>query len=102
MQKNTVKERIVIYSKSTKWFVVFRDELKSLGSQRQISRALNDLVAEGFFIKIGHGLYAKTKVAIINGSIIPQNPLPKLAREVLRRLGVETFPTLFEKFKYHQ
>lgn len=95
--KLTVKNKIVNYSKTTEWFVVFRSELNCFGGQRQISSALKQLIAEGFFIKIGHGLYAKAKFSMLSATVITQKPLPKLAREVLGRLGIKTIPTLFEE-----
>jgi hypothetical protein len=54
----------------------------------QAGRALRKLVSEDKLIKVGFGLYAKSKRSSLNGKIIPVKPLPQLAREGLEKLGV--------------
>ncbi|GAA4315734.1 hypothetical protein GCM10023143_27270 [Compostibacter hankyongensis] len=47
-------------------------------------------------IKIGYGLYAKTKVSTLTGVRLPAAPLPSLAKDALKRLGVKVGPTRAE------
>ena len=48
-------------------------------------------------MKIGYGLYAKTQQSTLTGQIIPNKPLPQLAKEALKRLGVKTVPSSMEQ-----
>jgi hypothetical protein len=57
---------------------------------------LGELVRAGKIIKIGYGLYAKTKKSFITGEIIPGAPLPTLAKAALERLGIEVAPSTLE------
>lgn len=54
-----------------------------------IIQTLRRLADEGFLIKIGHGLYAKTRT-FSNGAILPNAPIGELAEEALHKLGVKT------------
>jgi hypothetical protein len=44
-------------------------------------------------IKIGYGLYAKTKLSSLNGNTVPVEPLPALAQKALDRLGALPGPS---------
>ena len=48
-------------------------------------------------INIGYGLYARATQSVISGKIIPETPLPDLAREALKKLGVKVIPTKLER-----
>lgn len=55
----------------------------------QVLRALRVLVKEKILIKIGRGIYAKTKV-FSNGTVTLCSDLSELAEEALKKLGVKT------------
>ena len=55
----------------------------------QVLRALRILVKEKILIKIGQGIYAKTKV-FSNGTVTLCSDLSELAEEALKKLGVKT------------
>lgn len=61
-----------------------------------MGRVLLSLIRKGKLIKIGYGLYAKSKVSSLTGNIVPVEPLPSLAKKALDRLGVATVPTKAE------
>lgn len=73
--------------------VVLRSELSAMGSEAQVTRALRNLVAEGFIVRIGLGVYAKAKISVISKKPIPVRPVSVLAPEALTKLGVEVFPS---------
>lgn len=77
--------------------VLLRDDFKDLGGYDQVGRALKHLAEKGEVIKIGYGLYAKTKVSSITGEIVPAATLPNLGKEALSRLKVKTEPTKAER-----
>jgi hypothetical protein len=76
--------------------VFLRGDFADLGGYDQVGRVLRELVRAGKIIKIGYGLYAKTKKSFITGEIIPGAPLPTLAKAALERLGVEVAPSTLE------
>ena len=77
--------------------VFLRSDFNDLGGYDQVGRVLRDLVAKDLLMKIGYGLYAKTRQSTLTGQIIPNKPLPQLAKEALKRLGVKTAPSSMER-----
>lgn len=51
--------------------IVLREDFKDLGGYDQVGRALKNLVRKGKLLRIGYGLYVKTRVSSINGKILP-------------------------------
>jgi len=76
--------------------VLLREDFTDLGGYDQVGRVLQSLIRKGKLIKIGYGLYAKTKVSSLTGNTVPAEPLPSLAKKALNRLGVDTIPTRAE------
>lgn len=76
--------------------VLLREDFADLGGYDQVGRALQSLIKRGKLIKIGYGLYAKTRVSSLIGTPVPAEPLPSLAKQALNRLGVRTNPTRAE------
>ncbi len=94
MKKNrTLKEKILLRISLKKDKVFLRDDFDDLGGYDQVGRVLKQLVDESKVLKLGYGLYAKAKVSSITGTVIPQAPLPDLAREALIKLGVKVSPS---------
>ena len=69
--------------------VILRQDVAGLGSSRQVSRALDTLVKHGNIVKIGYGIYAKTKKSVITGDSYLPGGFLSTAREALTRLGVK-------------
>jgi hypothetical protein len=74
-------------------FVIVRSDFARLGGEAQISRALRELLRDGTLVKIGLGVYAKTKISVLTGRLIPIKPLEVLAPIALTKLGVEIRPS---------
>lgn len=68
--------------------VVLRSELAPLGSSTQVSEALKKLQGEGVLVRIGTGIYAKTRRSSVTGSIVPAGSLETLATEALKKLNI--------------
>lgn len=73
--------------------VFMREDFKDLGGYDQVGRALRQLAKEEKLVKIGYGLYVKTKKSSLTGATVPVAWLGDLAREALGRLGIKTFPS---------
>jgi hypothetical protein len=89
----TLKEKILLRISLKRDKVFLRDDFDDLGGYDQVGRALKQLIEENKILKIGYGLYAKTKISPINGTITPQASLPELAWEALTKLGVNVSPS---------
>lgn len=74
--------------------IILRSEISVLGSKTQITEALKSLINRGVLIKIGKGIYAKTRISSLSGAVIPAASLEVLAPEILRKLGIAAQPCL--------
>jgi hypothetical protein len=77
--------------------VFLRADFSDLGGYDQIGRVLRQLVREGRLIKIGFGLYTRTRPSLLDGAPTPVKGFRRLAVEALNRLGIETEPTRLER-----
>ena len=72
--------------------IVLRADLVTLGSSRQVSRALKSLVQEAVLTKIGYGVYAK----LVRNPLIDEpflfNGFSQAAQEAMDRLNVQWDP----------
>jgi len=69
--------------------VILRSELSKLGSQSQLTRVLATLVASGHLIRVGQGIYAKTRMNRFTGTLLPAAPFESIAAEAFRKLGID-------------
>ena len=69
--------------------VFVRADFLPFGSQAQVGRALTELQSKGTLVKLGVGVYAKSKTSVLSGKPIPIKPLEVLAPEALKKLGVK-------------
>ena len=83
-----MKQRLLRSIAARSGEVVLRRDVARFGSPAQVSRALNQLVAEGKLVKIGLGVYAKTAPGPISGIPMARQTLGALAIETFERLGI--------------
>jgi predicted transcriptional regulator of viral defense system len=84
----TIQERMLRSVRHRAGNVVLRAELAEMGSASQVTKALGALQDKGVLVRIGMGVYAKTRTSSITGAVIPAGSLETLALEALRKLGV--------------
>jgi len=94
---NTLEQKVTTRIARKKSSVILREDLRDLGGDDQVGRALRTLMAKGKIVRIGYGIYARTIQSSLTGERIPEKPLPALAKEALQRLGVETVPSTLER-----
>jgi len=92
----TLEGKIAIRIARKQSVVLLREDFDDLGGYDQVGRALLALTKKGKLVKIGYGLYAKTRVSSLTGKTVPVEPLPALARNALNRLGVAALPSQAE------
>lgn len=68
--------------------IILRADVAKLGSASQVSEALNSLRKKGVLVRIGAGVYAKTRKSSVTGATIPAGSLETLATEALKKMGV--------------
>src|SRR3989344_1677734 len=92
-KRRNIEDRIELRIYLKKYDVFLREDFADLGGYDQVGRAIRNLVRKNVLVKIGYGLYAKTKISPLDGEIVPVKSLPELAKEALQRLEVEYFPS---------
>ncbi len=95
--RNTLEAKITYRIKRSKACMFLRDDFAELGGYDQVGRVLRGIIQKGLLIKIGYGLYARTKKSSLTGKVIPEKSLQALAREAMEKLGVELDLTLADK-----
>ncbi|MFM0277733.1 DUF6088 family protein [Paraburkholderia sediminicola] len=82
-----------------KGVVILRSELAGLGSPAQLSRVLVTLVKNGKLVRVGRGVYAKTRVNRFTGGPAPAAVFEAIASEAFRKLGIDIAPgTLLSEY----
>jgi HrpA-like RNA helicase len=68
--------------------VILRTELVKMGSSTQVTEALKSLQCKGLIVRIGTGVYSKTRKSSVTGTTVPAGSLETLAMEALRKMKV--------------
>ena len=84
----TVKLRITDHITACDDCAFVRGEFASIGSDRQVARALQELIAEGALIRMGYGVYAHARKSSMSGKMIPCAPTILVGLMALEKLGV--------------
>lgn len=72
--------------------VLLRADIENMGSPRQISRCLKDLVEIGELVKIGYGIYAKSYVSETLNKPVIQGGFSQACKEALTKKGIKWEP----------
>lgn len=88
----TSRERIRARIDASPSPVLLCSDFQGTCSRSQLTRELSALVSEKILVRIGRGLYAKTRRSSVTGQIIPAGSLETLATAALKRLGIEAGP----------
>ena len=86
----TIQDRLVDRVKRADHSVFLRADFADIADYAQVGRGLRNMVKEGLLMKIGHGLYVRTRVNRINGKLMPDSIAGALGvlLEALKRLGI--------------
>jgi hypothetical protein len=72
--------------------VVLRSELVKLGSRAQLTRVLARLVEVRTLIRVGHGVYVKTRTNKFTERLMPAATFEAIVAQTFRKLGIEIKP----------
>jgi hypothetical protein len=95
--KEALETRVLKRIERKRGDVFLRSDFSDLGGYDQVGRALRQLVRQGRLLKIGLGLYTRTRPSLLDGAPTPVKGFRRLAVEALSRLGIETEPTRLER-----
>jgi hypothetical protein len=87
-----LEQRISLAIRKRTGNVVLRSELAGMGSASQVTAVLRVLQDNGILVRIGTGIYAKTRKSSVTGAIVPAGSLETLAIEALKKLSVPVEP----------
>ncbi len=84
-----IEQKLKIALKKSKGEVFLREEFNRYASKACVAKGLKSLTDEGILVKLGRGIYAKSKTSILTGKAIPVRPLEVLAPQALTKIGVK-------------
>jgi hypothetical protein len=87
-----LEQRIFLSVRKRAGNVVLRSEFAGIGSSSQLTAVLLVLQQKGILVRIGTGIYAKTRKSAVTGAIVPAGSLETLAIEAFKKLGVHVEP----------
>lgn len=91
-RKPRLQDRVMRSIRRRTGVVVLRSDLSKLGSRSQLTRVLHTLVATGQLVRVGHGIYVKTRMNRFTGTLLPAAPFESIAAEAFRKLGIDVGP----------
>ncbi|MAF84852.1 MAG: hypothetical protein CL797_12230 [Chromatiales bacterium] len=97
MALNTLESKVRYRISRSKSSVFTPQDFLDLSGRPQIGRVLAKLVGEEALVKLGYGLYAKSRRSSLTGAVVPVKGIPELAREALMKIGVEVRPSAAEQ-----
>lgn len=84
--KTRIARSVAISKKKT---VFLRSDFESFGTSTRVTRALQELIAEGRIIRAGRGIYVKARPSSVTGNPVPIETLETVAHKALAALGVD-------------
>ena len=97
MKPESLEQRLTKRIARKRGDVFLREDFRDMGGYDQVGRALRRLVSKGHLMKVGYGLYTRTRPSSLDGKPVPTKGLRDLAAEALGRLGVKIVPTRLEQ-----
>ena len=96
--KNTFESKMQYRIKRSAGSVFVISDFLDITDRDQVARVLRILIKKEVIIKLGAGVFARTKVSQITGKPIPEKDLRTLAIGAMKKLGVKVRQTKMERF----
>lgn len=97
LKKRTLEEKIVVRINKSKTNAFIPSDFFDLSDRDQVGRVLRKLVKNSFLIKLGQGVFAKTKKSPISDKCILAASFSTIVKEALAKLKIKTYPSQAEK-----
>ncbi|KXV15623.1 S-adenosylhomocysteine hydrolase [Caballeronia megalochromosomata] len=99
IRESTVEQRVLRSIRRRPGAVVLRSDLRRLGGKSQLTRVLAKLVTSRKLIRVGHGIYCKTRKNRFTGRLAPAATFEAIVSEVFERLEIDIGPgKLFREY----
>lgn len=97
LKKRTLEEKIIVRINKSKTNAFIPSDFFDLSDRDQVGRVLRKLVQNGFLIKLGQGVFAKTKQSPFTEKRILAASFSDVVKEALIKLNVKIQPSQAEK-----
>ena len=94
---NTLEAKMRYRINKSKVSAFILSDFYDLSDRDQVGRVLRKMVKEQFLIKIGQGIFAKTKESKLTGKRVLETDFITTAKQALRKLKVKIFPSKAEQ-----
>lgn len=95
--KNNLEAKMQYRIKRSKSSVFIPSDFFDLSDRDQINRVIRTFINDGLLIKLGQGIYARTKLSKIKKKLIPEKDLRSLTIEALNKYGIKVVESSYEK-----
>lgn len=96
-RKKTLGDRIQYRIKRSATPVFMPTDFKDLSDSDQIGRVLRNMTRSGSLIKIGQGVYTRSKISKFNSQPTIEKPIQELAKYALAKRRIRIVPSTYEK-----
>lgn len=88
-RESRLEDRVVCFIRRCTDVVILRSELAKLGSKSRLTRVLARLVEARTLVRVGHGVYVKTRWNKFTRELAPAGTFEQIAAEAFRKLGID-------------
>jgi len=98
-RRNSLQAKIEVRIAQSRDEVFLTREFRELGGERQVLRALRNIVASGLLVRLGYGVYGRAEPSRLTGQPIlaARNGFVGASRAALSKLGVAWEPPAAER-----
>ncbi len=94
--KKTLEDKIKYRIKRSRYATFVLSDFYDLSDRDQILRALRKLIEQGMILRMGQGVYVRTKISSVTSKIIPEQNIRDIAITALKKSGIAVIPTPYE------
>ena len=95
--KKTLEDRVQYRIKRSSYSTFILSDFYDLSDRDQILRALRKLIKKKLILRVGQGVYVRTKVSSVTNKIIPEQNIRDIAITVLKKSGIIVIPAPCEQ-----
>ena len=95
--KKTLEDRVQYRIKRSSYSTFILSDFYDLSDRDQILRALRKLIKKKLILRVGQGVYVRTKISSVTKKIIPEQNIRIIAITALRKSGIIVIPAPCEQ-----
>jgi len=94
--KQTLEGKILYRIRRSKKCAFLPPDFFDLSDRDQVGRVLRNLTRKGILLKVGQGIYARSKRSRLTNNFILEKDLRSVALDALEKLKIKVVPTRYE------